>query len=92
MSPLHTTTHALFLISQLLAKIYSGGDNMQNYLFPDRRYNLLLKIEYAGRTLYDCQGTSPPNPASNPLCTVVPPGGLAGKLHLQVVLHPLMFN
>ena len=46
-------------------------------------YDLLLKIEYVGRTMYDCAGTSPPNPASNPMCTVVPPGGLAGKLHLQ---------
>lgn len=47
-------------------------------------YDLLLKVEYKGRTLYDCAGTSPPNPASSPLCTVVPPGGLAAKLHLQV--------
>ena len=54
---------------------------------------MLLKIEYAGRTLYDCQGTSPPNPASNALCTVVPPGGLAGKLHLQVSSgHVLIFR
>ena len=49
-------------------------------------YDLLLKIEYAGRTMYDCAGTSPPNPASNPICTVVPPGGLSNKLHLQVGL------
>lgn len=47
-------------------------------------YDLLLKIEYKGRTLWDCQGLDPPNPASNPLCTVVPPGGLQDKLHLQV--------
>lgn len=47
-------------------------------------YNLLLKVEYSGRTLYDCAGLTLPNPASNPLCTVVPPGGLQEKLHLQV--------
>jgi hypothetical protein len=46
-------------------------------------YNLLLKIEYAGLTLWDCAGTSPPDPAHNPLCTLVPPGGLQAKLHLQ---------
>lgn len=47
-------------------------------------YDLLLKIEYKGRTLWDCSGTNPPNPWSNPACTVVPPGGLQAKLHLQV--------
>lgn len=50
------------------------------------RYNLLLKIEYVGRTMYDCAGTTPPNPATNPICMVVPPGGLKDKLHLQARL------
>jgi len=47
-------------------------------------YDLLLKIEYKGRTLWDCSGTNPPNPSHNPACTIIPPGGLQGKLHLQV--------
>lgn len=47
-------------------------------------YNLLLKIEYVDRTLYDCSGLILPEPSTNPLCTPVPPGGLQGKLHLQV--------
>ena len=80
-------THACSLETQLVANSCGGKCSVRCLRFPDRRYNLLLKIEYAGRTLYDCQGTTPPNPASNAMCTVVPPGGLAGKLHLQVVLH-----
>ena len=50
-------------------------------------YNLLLKIEYKGRTLWDCSGRNSPNPWSDPSCTVIPPGGLQGRLHLQV-LYP----
>lgn len=85
--PYADSTHANHLVIQLVANRCDGEETVKSFCFPDRRYNLLLKIEYAGRTLYDCQGTSPPNPASNAMCTVVPPGGLAGKLHLQVVLH-----
>ncbi|BDA45889.1 ABC transporter G family member 14 [Coccomyxa sp. Obi] len=55
-------------------------------------YDLLLKIEYRGRTLWDCQGLDPPNPASNPLCTVVPPGGLQEKLHLQINTEQWMWE
>lgn len=50
-------------------------------------YDLLLKIEYSGRTVWDCNGITPPNPWSDPRCTIVPPGGLADKLHLQVLLY-----
>ncbi|CAL5220454.1 g2473 [Coccomyxa viridis] len=47
-------------------------------------YDLLLKVEYQGRTLWDCSGIpNPPNPSSNPACTIIPPGGLQAKLHLQ---------
>lgn len=48
-------------------------------------YNLLLKIEYKGVTLWDCGGASrvSPPPADNPACTPIPPGGLAAKAHLQ---------
>ena len=48
-------------------------------------YDLLLKVEYQGRTLWDCSGIpNPPNPSSNSACTIIPPGGLQAKLHLQV--------
>eukprot|EP00884_Botryococcus_braunii_P008026 jgi/Botrbrau1/17224/Bobra.0621s0002.1 len=46
-------------------------------------YNLLLKVQFAGSTLYDCKGLDLPNPATDPRCTVVPPGGLQGILKLQ---------
>ena len=48
-------------------------------------YNLLLKIEYKGVTLWDCGGASrvSPPPADNSACTPIPPGGLAAKAHLQ---------
>ena len=48
-------------------------------------YDLLLKVEYKGRTLWDCAGSNPSDPANNPGCTVVPPGGLQAKLHLPVL-------
>ena len=45
-------------------------------------YNLLLKIEFHGRTFYDCGSVvSPPNLDG---CTVVPPGGLSAVLHFPV--------
>jgi ABC-type Na+ transport system ATPase subunit NatA len=46
-------------------------------------YNLLLKINWVGVPLWDCGGTNPPSPATDPACTPVPPGGLQAKLHLQ---------
>ena len=58
-------------------------------------YNLLLKIEYSGVTLYNCKaeggdsaaggaaGVIASNPESNPNCVAVPPGGLQSILHLQ---------
>lgn len=46
-------------------------------------YNLLLKINWVGVPLWDCAGANPPRPQSNPACTLVPPGGLQAKLHLQ---------
>jgi hypothetical protein len=46
-------------------------------------YNLLLKVEYKGVTLYDCGGVSLPSPETNPACKEVPPGGLAALAHLQ---------
>ena len=46
-------------------------------------YNLLLKVEYKGVTLYDCGGVSLPSPETNPACREVPPGGLAALAHLQ---------
>ena len=51
-------------------------------------YNLLLKAEYRGRTLFACtegsgQGPNPPHAWSQPSCSAVPPGGLQEKLHLQ---------
>ena len=61
-------------------------------------YDLLLKVEYQGRTLWDCAGVpNPPHPSSNPACTVIPPGGLQAKLHLQVrgplaCCHKCMFQ
>ena len=42
-------------------------------------------MEYKGRTLWDCAGSNPSDPAHNPGCTVVPPGGLQAKLHLPVL-------
>lgn len=48
-------------------------------------YDLLLKVEYKGRTLWDCAGSNPSDPANHPGCTVVPPGGLQAKLHLPVL-------
>ncbi|KAK9826122.1 hypothetical protein WJX81_005488 [Elliptochloris bilobata] len=47
-------------------------------------YNLLLKAEYHGRTLFDCSGQNPPHAWAQPSCSAVPPGGLQEKLHLQV--------
>lgn len=47
-------------------------------------YNLLLKAEYRGRTLWDCGGQNPPHAWAQPSCTAVPPGGLQEKIHLQV--------
>ncbi len=46
-------------------------------------YNLLLKAEFRGRTLWDCGGANPPHPSAQAGCTAVPPGGLQAKLHLQ---------
>lgn len=57
-------------------------------------YNLLLKIEYSGLTLYNCRsatdggaggaaGVVVHNPESDPSCTPVPPGGLQAILRLQ---------
>ena len=61
-------------------------------------YNLLLKIEYSGVTLYSCRGAPSsdggvaaggaagvvvPNPQTDENCTPVPPGGLQAILHLQ---------
>jgi len=46
-------------------------------------YNLLLKAEFRGRTLWDCGGGNPPHPSAQAGCTAVPPGGLQAKLHLQ---------
>ena len=46
-------------------------------------YNLLLKAEYRGRTLWDCGGQNPPRAWAQPACKAVPPGGLQEKLHLQ---------
>jgi hypothetical protein len=57
-------------------------------------YNLLLKIEYSGVTLFNCRsatdgvaggaaGVVVRNPESDPNCTPVPPGGLQAILHLQ---------
>ena len=51
-------------------------------------YDLLLKVEYKGRTLWDCAGSNPSDPANHPGCTVVPPGGLQAKLHLPVLTWP----
>ena len=51
-------------------------------------YDLLLKVEYKGRTLWDCAGSNPTDPANHPGCTVVPPGGLQAKLHLPVLFWP----
>ena len=45
-------------------------------------YNLLLKIEYAGRTLYDCHGSNPSHPASTPGCVPVPQEGVSAALRL----------
>ena len=42
-------------------------------------------MEYKGRTLWDCAGSNPSDPAKHPGCTVVPPGGLQAKLHLPVL-------
>ena len=47
-------------------------------------YNLLLKAEYHGRTLWDCGGQNPPHAWAQRSCKAVPPGGLPQKLHLQV--------
>ena len=60
-------------------------------------YNLLLKVEYSGVTLFSCRGPaasdgSPAggaagvvvrNPEADPSCSPVPPGGLQAILHLQ---------
>ena len=54
-------------------------------MVPAAGYDLLLKVEYKGRTLWDCAGANPSDPAHAPGCTVVPPGGLQAKLHLPVL-------
>ena len=75
----------LKLVSELESRREEMSGIIKKAKIAECRYDLLLKIEYAGRTTYDCQGTAPVEPANNPICTVVPPGGLAGKLHLLVI-------
>ena len=41
------------------------------------------QIEYKGVTLYNCGGVSLPDPANNPACKPVPPGGFAELAHLS---------
>lgn len=47
-------------------------------------YNVLLKVEYSGRTMYDCGGLPLTHANNDPRCTVVPPGGLQHVLKLEV--------
>jgi hypothetical protein len=47
-------------------------------------YNLLLKIEYQGRTIWDCHGTNPPHPEHTRGCTPIPTDALKQALRLQV--------
>lgn len=51
-------------------------------------YNLLLKVEYSGRTFYDCQGRLPPNPSADPHCVSLHAASLEKAVRLQVPLLP----